>query len=134
MFVDNICAELLQLWESGDIENPNGNICTIDTTYLAKNYYLDDNSESIMSDGDDRDDDEVDEVEIDKFRYSSDSKNRYRQAKVNVIQFLSLFYDPKQLNILLFTEGADDKNLKGVELNLENQPIETIEENVKSEF
>ena len=73
MFIDNICGELLTLYESGDISNPNGNICTIDTTYLAKNYYLDDNNDSDISDNDDdKDDDEVDEVEIDKFRYSND--------------------------------------------------------------
>ena len=43
MFVDNFCEEVLQLWKTGDIENPLGNVVTIDTTCLAKNYYLDDN-------------------------------------------------------------------------------------------
>ena len=42
MNIDQICPELLELHASGEIKHKNGNVVTMDTTGLAKNYYLDD--------------------------------------------------------------------------------------------
>ena len=76
MNIDQICPELLDLHASGEIKNKNGNVVTMDTTGLAKNYYLDD---------EDSDDDQKNfmyganlgtKQEIDKFNYSMDQKTK----------------------------------------------------------
>jgi hypothetical protein len=107
--IDQFCPELLDLYASGDIANPNGNICTLDTTILTKNYYLANNDES----EEEPNDDELEENfgmkrEIDKFNYSMDVQNKYRQAKINVTRFAEIQYPPKLLNILLFNEISDE--------------------------
>ena len=74
----------------------------MDTTGLAKNYYLDDEN------SDDEDNNNMYDAqlgtkqEIDKFNYSMDQKTKYRSSKISIMQFAELEYKPKLLNILLF--------------------------------
>jgi hypothetical protein len=105
MNIDQFCPELIDLHASGKIANPEGNVVLFDTTILAKNYYL---AEEDVSEIDEEESHRShivgDKLEIDKFSYSMDTKNKYRQAKINVVRFCEIPYPPKLLNILLFTE------------------------------
>jgi hypothetical protein len=103
--IDQFCPELIDLHASGEIANPEGNVVSFDTTILAKNYYLAEDDESEGEDDTSHHSNNIGEKEeIDKFNYSMDSKNKYRQAKINVVRFCEIPYKPKLLNILLFTE------------------------------
>ena len=51
MNIDQLCPELIDLHASGEIANPEGNVCTFDTTLLSKNYYLAEEEESKSNDG-----------------------------------------------------------------------------------
>jgi hypothetical protein len=108
MNIDQLCPELIDLHASGEIANPEGNVCTFDTTLLSKNYYLAEDEESVSDDELMNENHFGSKLEIDKFSYSMDTKNRYCSAKVNVVRFCEIPYPPKLLNILLFTEVTED--------------------------
>ncbi len=126
MNIDQLCPELIDLHASGEIANPEGNVCTFDTTLLAKNYYLAEDEESKSDDDELMNEDNIGEKEeIDKFNYSLDQKNRYRSAKVNVVRFCEIPYPPKLLNILLFTEVTEDTTqIDSMEIEFEHDEIE----------
>jgi hypothetical protein len=58
-----------------------------------------------------------------------DTKNKYRSAKVNVVRFCEIPYPPKLLNILLFTEVAEDTTqIDSMEIEIEQDEIEVIDQ------
>ena len=101
MTLDTICPELMKLKGTEKIKDPQGNIVSFDTTIIQNNYFLaDEEEESGIAN--------IEENEIDKFKYSVGGNHMYRCATVKATYYANFDYGDIDLYIVNFIEVDEE--------------------------